>query len=223
MLKFGAVKGEAGKGADYFKWNDGENVFRMVGGILPRYVYWLKHPTDAGKTLVLESLEFDRDKEEFTRMQKDYAKEYFTDDKGKPVYPSWSYVCYGFDRGDGKLKVIPLKKKMFSQIMDFYNQVEVDIAGYESGYDMVVEKKKTGPMVFNVEYSVSQIKMIRTGPTALTEDEIKQFEEAKPLEELFPRDTETQQRKKIEDFLKGANTPTEEDADKEAIDELNAA
>ena len=39
---FSETKGSAQKKDPGYVMKDGENTLRMVGGILPRYVYWLK-------------------------------------------------------------------------------------------------------------------------------------------------------------------------------------
>ena len=59
-LAFTATKGKAVKKSfDAFEYKDGENTVRLIGGILPRYVYWLKGTN--GKDIPVECLAFDRD------------------------------------------------------------------------------------------------------------------------------------------------------------------
>ena len=42
-LKFGETKGKAvKKSVEAYEYKDGENTVRLIGGVLPRYVYWLK-------------------------------------------------------------------------------------------------------------------------------------------------------------------------------------
>ena len=42
-IKFNQVKGEAVKSKiDQYTYVEGDNVVRLVGDILPRYVYWIK-------------------------------------------------------------------------------------------------------------------------------------------------------------------------------------
>ena len=42
-IKFGQLEGKAKKSSiNQFTYRDGDNVVRMVGDILPRYVYWIK-------------------------------------------------------------------------------------------------------------------------------------------------------------------------------------
>ena len=42
-LKFAQLEGKAKKSSiNQFQYQDGDNVVRMVGDILPRYVYWVK-------------------------------------------------------------------------------------------------------------------------------------------------------------------------------------
>ena len=42
-IKFNQVKGEAQKNKiNQYQYTEGDNKFRLVGDILPRYVYWIK-------------------------------------------------------------------------------------------------------------------------------------------------------------------------------------
>jgi hypothetical protein len=60
-LKFGETKGKAvKKSVESYEYKDGENLVRLVGGVLPRYVYWLKGTNN--KDIPLEFLAFDREK-----------------------------------------------------------------------------------------------------------------------------------------------------------------
>ena len=42
-IKFGQLEGKAKKSSIVqFQYRDGDNIVRMIGDILPRYVYWIK-------------------------------------------------------------------------------------------------------------------------------------------------------------------------------------
>lgn len=109
--KFGDTKGKAQTNkVDAYVMKDGENTLRLVGGVLPRYVYWLKGTND--KDIPVECLSFDRDKEKFTNIEKDWVQDYFPDKKC-----SWAYSINCIDPLDGKVRVFNLKKKLFEQII----------------------------------------------------------------------------------------------------------
>jgi len=89
-LAFNSANGSAKKsGLEYIKLELGENTFRMVGEILPRYCYW-KQMGD--NHIPVECLAFDRDKERFTNVEKDWFRHYFPDQKCV-----WSYVIQVID------------------------------------------------------------------------------------------------------------------------------
>lgn len=189
-IKFSDVNGEAKKSnVDYFKFENGENKFRMVGEVLPRYVYWEKSP-DGNKNMSVECLAFDRDQEKFTNIEKDWFQHYFPEKKC-----SWSYLVQVIDLEDGKLKVLGLKKKLFAQILEMANKHHGDPTDPVKGWDCVVNRVKTGPLAYNVEYTLDQLS---SKPRALSPEEKATLEELKPIEELFPRPTPDEQRKFIE-------------------------
>ena len=56
-LKFAQLEGKAKKSSiNQFQYVDGDNVVRMVGDILPRYVYWIKG--ENAKNIPMECLSF---------------------------------------------------------------------------------------------------------------------------------------------------------------------
>jgi hypothetical protein len=110
-IKFGNIEGKAKKSTvEAYTYREGNNVVRMVGDVLPRYVYWLT--TTDGKRIPAECLGFDRDKEKFTNVEKDWIRHYFPDMKC-----SWAYAVQCIDPDDGKIKVLNLKKKLFESVM----------------------------------------------------------------------------------------------------------
>lgn len=204
-LKFTDVNGEAKKSAaDYFKFTDGENRFRLVGEVLPRYVYWKKTP-DGSKTMYTECLAFDRDQEKFTNVEEDHFNKMFPEDKC-----SWAYVVQAIDRTDGKVKVVGLKKRMFEAIVETAKKHLGDPTDYDNGWDIVVERKKTGPLPFNVEYTLDVLSLKNS---SLTDEEKEMLDKnLKPIEELFPRQTPEEQKAYI-DKIWGEGSVDVEDND----------
>jgi len=213
-LKFDDVGGEAKKQKiDYYKFENGENRFRMVGDILPRYVYWKKTP-DGSKNMSIECLGFDRDLEKFTNITKDWFAHYFPEDKC-----SWSYLVQVFDPKDEKLKVLGLKKKLFQQILEMANKHLGDPTNPEIGWEVVVERKKTGALAFNVEYNLDQMSCAKQ---PLTEEQIASFEEGKTIDELFPVQSPAEQKGFIEKvWFSKAEVKEEEEVDAEATKEFD--
>ena len=150
-LAFSQTKGKAiKKSFDAYEYKDGENTVRIVGGILPRYVYWLKG-TNA-KDIPVECLAFDREAEKFNNKEYDHVPDYFSDKKC-----SWSYSTNCIDLKDGKVKILNLKKKLFEQICQAAEDLG-DPTDTDSGWDVVFKRVKTGPLPFNVEYTLSVLR-----------------------------------------------------------------
>lgn len=121
---FGETRGEAKK-SNYYKFKDGDNKLRFVGGVLPRYVYWVKHD---GKTIPMECLGFDRDREAFTNTARDYVREYMPDLKC-----GWAYLARAIDMESGEIKTIALKKTLFQEIQSLANKHLGDPTDVEKG------------------------------------------------------------------------------------------
>ncbi len=125
-LAFGNTKGKAIKNShEAYTYKDGENTVRLVGGILPRYVYWVKGTNN--KDIPIECLAFSREKEKFDNLEVDFVQSYFPDKKC-----SWSYSINCIDPTDGKVKVLNLKKKLFEQIMAAADQIAALIDGADA-------------------------------------------------------------------------------------------
>lgn len=208
-LKFGDAAGSAVKNrADAFEMKNGENRFRMVGDIVPRYVYWIKGENN--KNIPFECLEFDREKERFGGTdQKDWVKEYYPDQKC-----SWAYVILGVDPADGKVKIWNLKKKLLEQVISAAEDLG-DPTNPETGWDVVFEKKKTGPLPINVSY---ELKVLRCKPRPLTDEERAAVAEAKSIDEMLPRPTPEMQKELLEKIRNGG--ASEESVDEEIGDEF---
>ena len=194
-MKFTESAGGAKKtGLDYFKLEMGENKCRMVGDLLARYCYWKKLKEN---NIPVECLGFDRKKERFTNTEKDWFKEYFPfKDNGDKNNCVWSYAIQVIDPKDNKLKLFGLKKKLFDQIMDLAKEIG-DPTNTETGWDLIFEKKKTGPNRFNIEYKLKD-RVIEV--RALSEEELELIKDIKTIDELIPRPTPDEQHA----FIKSA-------------------
>ena len=176
-LKFNETKGKAvKKSVESYEYKDGENVVRMIGGVLPRYVYWLKGTNN--KDIPVECLAFDRDKEKFNNKETDHVPTFFPDKKC-----SWSYSINCIDPKDGKVKVLNLKKKLFEQVLVAAEDLG-DPTDYDTGWDIVFKRVKTGPLPYNVEYQLAVLKCKRR---ALTDAERALAEAAESIDAKYPR------------------------------------
>lgn len=178
-LSFKQTKGKAIKNTvEAYEYKDGENTVRLIGGVLPRYIYWLKGTNN--KDIPVECLAFSREKEKFDNLQKDHVPDFFPDAKC-----SWSYSVNCIDPKDGKVKALNLKKKLFEQILTAAEDLG-DPTDFDTGWDVVFKRTKTGPLTFNVEYT---LQVLRCKPRALTEAERALAEKAVNIDEKFPRAT----------------------------------
>ncbi len=213
-LSFSQTKGKAVKKThDAYEYKDGENVVRLVGGILPRYVYWLKGTNN--KDIPIECLAFDREAEKFNNLQTDHVPAFFPDKKC-----SWAYSINCIDPKDGKVKVLNLKKKLFEQIMQAAEDLG-DPTDLDTGWDVVFKRAKTGPLPFNVEYTLS---VLRCKKRALSADERAAVEASESIDEKYPRPTEAEVLKTLERMTKGGGEEeaAEGSTDAEAVNELGS-
>ena len=204
-LKFGESAGGAQKNrADAFEPKMGENRVRMFGDLLARYVYWIKGENN--KNLPFECLEFDRNTEKFGTDEKDWVKEYHPDLKC-----GWAYAILVLDPTDGKVKIWNLKKKLTESILSLAKDPELgDPTDQEAGWDIVFEKKKTGPLPINVGYELMQRKL---KTTALSEEQLAAVAEAKTIEEMLPRPSAEQQKELLEKLRNGGGSTENIDED----------
>jgi hypothetical protein len=222
-LDFNNINGSAIKGGDFYKLTEGENRFRMVGGVVPRYLYWVKNGSD---NIPFECLSFDRSLEKFTNIEHDWVQEmvHVADkDTGVmgPIRCSWAYACLVVDADDGKVKILNLKKKMFEQII--LNSKKLgNPTDQENGYDIIVNRVKTGPHAFNVEYQLDVLEMADpANKKPLTEAIKTLIEETDPIDLQVPRDTPAQQKTKLDKiFAPGATEDTPDNTDADSIDDI---
>lgn len=219
-LKFSEAQGSAAKTkVDLYEYKEGEQSYRMVGNILPRYLYWVPTKT-AGKELPVECLSFDRDKEKFTNIEVDHVLSYFPLGRdGKPNRPQWSYTIMAIDPKDGKCKPVPLKKKMLADVIDAAKDLQLDPTDPDTGFDIVFKKTKTGPQAYNVEYKLSILKL-KSRP--LTEEERKAVAEAKTIDQIYPRPTPEEVKAQLEKIVNAVADEGETPAgtDTEAVADL---
>ncbi len=210
-LKFGDTKGKAQKKSiDAFEYKDGENTVRLVGGVLPRYVYWLKGTN--GKDIPVECLAFDRQVEKFNNLETDHVPSFFPDKKC-----SWAYSINCIDPSDGKVKVLNLKKKLFEQILTAAEDLG-DPTDYDTGWDIVFKRAKTGPLPFNVEYTLS---VLRCRKRSLSETERTAADAAEDIDTKYVRPSAEEVKKTLEKIVSGAPEDAEHSAsEKEAVADL---
>jgi hypothetical protein len=205
-LTFNQSAGSAKKSEiNSFKFVNGDNTLRIVGNILPRYVYWIKGEND--KNIPLECLSFDRDKEAFINQEKDWVKVFFPDLKC-----GWSYVtqCVVPDKDAEcgyKTQVVNLKKKLWEQVITAAGKLG-DPTNIETGWDIEIDRKKTGALAFNVEY---QLKALDCEVRALNEGELEAIKDLKSMDEVMPRPTPDAQKELLDRITGKAKENTDEE------------
>lgn len=210
-MKFSDMNGAAKKGIDnQYKFKDGDNVVRLVGDILPRYVYWIKG--DNNKDIPVECLSFDRKLEKFTNLEKDWVREYFPDLKC-----SWSYVSQGIDVGEQKLTLVNHKKKLFQAIKTTADDLG-DPTDIETGWDVSFKRVKTGPLAYNVEYTIQPL---RCKVRPLTEAELELIKDLKPIEDIVPRPTPEQQKAFLEKLKNGGSAEPSSQDHSQGVDSVD--
>lgn len=209
-LAFNSTKGKAvKKSVESYTYKDGDNTLRLIGGVLPRYVYWVKGTNN--KDIPLECLAFDREKEKFTNTEVDHVPSFFPDKKC-----SWAYSINCIDPSDGKVKALNLKKKLFEQILTAAEDLG-DPTDLDSGWDVVFKRVKTGPLPFNVEYTLSVLKCKKR---KLSAEERAVAEKAEDIDSKFIRPTADEIKAALDKITTGVEEAADESADGEAVKEL---
>jgi len=208
-LSFKQTKGKATSNkVESYEYKDGENTVRLIGGVLPRYVYWLKGTNN--KDIPVECLAFSREKEKFDNLEKDHVADYYPD-----LRCSWSYSINCIDPKDGKVKALNLKKKLFEQIVTAAEDLG-DPTDYDTGWDVVFKRVKTGPLPFNVEYT---LQVLRCKRRALNTEERELADTAQNIDEKFPRPTADEIKALLEKIAEQSDEDTS-DSEQEAVKEL---
>ncbi len=209
-LAFGSTNGKAIKNAvDSFAYADGDNTVRIFGGVLPRYVYWIKGTND--KDIPVECLAFSRVKEKFDNKEVDHVPAYFPEKKC-----SWSYSINCIDPKDGKVKVLNLKKKLFEQIVSAAEDLG-DPTDPDTGWDIKFKRAKTGPLPFNVEYTLQVLKC-KNRP--LTDEERAAVAEAVDIDTKYVRPTADDIKALLEKIKNGTSDEAGTSAEQEAAADL---
>lgn len=216
-LDLNKAKGKAQKGAATYEYKNGENRIRLVGGVLPKYVYWVK--SHNGKDIPIECLGFDRDKERFTNKEEDLVPASFP---GKKCQWNYSMVC--IDRTTNEPYVIHLKKKLFEQILSAQEDLGT-VTDPDTGWEVVFKRTKTGPLPINISYELS---VLRCKVSPLTDEDKAKLEEFGDIDSHFPRPTVEQVATLIDRVLHGdaetAEGETAEDeqdaSEREAVSDL---
>lgn len=178
-ISFKNTKGKAQSNkVEAYEYKDGENSVRLIGGLLPRYIYWIKGTNN--KDIPVECLAFSREKEKFDNLEVDHVPKFFPELKC-----TWSYTVNCIDPKDGKVKALNLKKKLFEQIMTAAEDLG-DPTDYDAGWDVVFKRVKTGPLPFNVEY---QLQVLRCKSRPLSDAERELVTTSKAIDEKYPRPT----------------------------------
>ena len=205
---FNDAHGAAQKtGLEYVKLEFGDNSFRIVGPLRPRYAYWKELKTNS---IPVECLSFDPVEEKFTNIEKDWFKHYFPDARCV-----WSYVATVID-SKGELKLCGLKKKLFEQIQSTAKRLG-DPTDKDNGWPIMFEKVKTGDNRFNVEYRLDAISC-QEKQGALTAEELELIKDMKSIDAMIPRMSSDDQRAFIESAWINGDEPN---TDKEAVNELS--
>tara|TARA_Y100000034_G_scaffold136800_2_gene215909 strand:+ start:6946 stop:7590 length:645 start_codon:yes stop_codon:yes gene_type:complete len=164
---------------------DTEKKIRLVGGVLPRYVYWVT--TKEGKKMPIECLSFNRDTESMDDSLQDPIKE--LPDEIVDIKPQFGFICNVIDRDSKEIVIFDLKMTIFKQIVEFAGNPDFgNPADEEKGYDITIKKEKTGPLPQNVKYTC----MPGRSNTPLTdkEKEMETFD----LHSIYKRPTYDEQR-----------------------------
>jgi hypothetical protein len=199
-LSFNKVKGSASKEkTPSYKMREGENRIRLVGGILARYIYWI--PNKDGVKTPVECLSFNRENEKFDNAEKDWVKEYYPD-----ITPEWAYASLCFDLKDpGKILIFNHKKKLFGNIVSMVEDLG-DPTDLNTGWDLVFNKAKTGPKIYNVDYTIMQLKC---KTRALSAEEKTMVEAYPVIDEILRRPPPEDIKKYLDELRSGAPSKNE--------------
>lgn len=129
---------------------------------------------------------------------------------------SWSYSINCIDPKDGKVKALNLKKKLFEQILTAAEDLG-DPTDYDTGWDVVFKRTKTGPLAFNVEYT---LQVLRCKPRALSEEDRKLADTAQNIDEKFPRPTADEVKALLDKITTQNDEDGGDESEQEAIKEL---
>ena len=162
---------------------------RLIGGVLPRYVYWIVNK-DGGKRSI-ECLSFNRETKQFDPSLPDPIKEISPEVLGPEVKPQFGYVTQLIDRKTGQVVLFdPIKKGAYDDIVKYARNPQYGNPAHETkGYDITISKIKTGPKKQNVKYTVTPDR--GNSPLTAAEKELPLYD----FDKLFKRPTYEEQKK----------------------------
>jgi hypothetical protein len=93
-----------------------------------------------------------------------------------------------------------------------------DPTDYDTGWDVVFKRTKTGPLAFNISYDLS---VLRCKPRKLSDAEREAADAAKSIDEKYPRPTEAEVLATLEKITSNTDDADSGDAAaQEAVKEL---
>jgi hypothetical protein len=127
---------------------------RLVGPVVPRYVYWMNN--NEGRRQPIECLSFNRETQSFENGKGiDPVKEIDPEILGDQGKSSFAYVTNVINRADNEVYLMDIKATVYKLIIDLAQNPEYgDPSDPVNGYDLDIKKEKTGPQPMNVRYSV---------------------------------------------------------------------
>ena len=136
-IGFNTTKGSAQKSKieTYNFGNKEDHHIRLVGDLLPRYVYWIKGENN--KNIPMECLAFNRNSETFDNAETDWVRKFHPEKKC-----GWAYAIQCIHNGE--VKILNLKKKLLEQVMLAADDLG-DPTDPETGWDINFKRVKTGP------------------------------------------------------------------------------
>ena len=205
-LKFTESKGSAQKSnLKQYAYTDGDNKIRLVGDILPRYVYWVEGENK--KQIPMECLAFNRETETFDNAETDWVKKYHPEKRC-----GWAYAIQCIH--DGEIKILNLKKKLMEQIKLAADDLG-DPTDPDTGWDVHFRRVKTGPNVYNVDY---QLQALKCKPRALDTAEQALIADLRSMDEILPRPSAEQQKTFLEGVADAGGVPAEVSEEPDAED-----
>lgn len=211
-LKFNETHGSAVKSNfPTYEYKNGDNKIRLVGDVLPRYVYWIKGSN--GKNIPFECLAFNRETEKFDNQEQDWVREFYPDLKC-----GWAYAMLGIT-SEGEIKTVNLKKKLFESIITAAEDLG-DPTNPDTGWVVHFKRTKTGPMAYNVEY---QLQPLKCKPEPLTETERELIANTPTIDEIMPRPTAAAQKILLERLHSTLAEGQDDEVDTSITDEFDVA
>lgn len=207
-LGWGETKGEAAKNGLPFMKFQKENQFRIISGVIPRYVYWVNNAE--GKPRTFECLAFDRQQERFNNSVKDPVREMGLTQKGEgkdagkmvPLKCKRAYIALAINRETGQVEAIDLKKSIFDGIISTASELEMNPGEFIQTKDIFVQK--TGSTWSDTKYIVQSIKCSKytRTPEQDAEDQ-KLIDACDSIDSLYPRPTYDEVKQGLEAWLSG--------------------